>query len=74
VLELFLPRRVVIPDLRPRCLRVGCESALRHAWRARKLSPAQEAEIRTLAGTKSLRSLADDFGISQEIVRSVLKR
>jgi hypothetical protein len=39
--------------------------------RPKKLSPAQEAEIRALAGTKSLRSLAADFGVSHEMVRTI---
>ena len=39
--------------------------------RARKLTPAEESTIRALAGTKSLRSLAADFGVSHETVRAV---
>jgi hypothetical protein len=73
MLELFVPRRVVVPDLRPRCRRIGCVSGLRNARRARKLSPAQEAEVRSLAGTKSLRSLAADFGVSHETVRAIVR-
>ena len=41
--------------------------------RHRKLSPAEEADIRALAATKSLRSLAADFGVSHETVRAVLR-
>jgi hypothetical protein len=70
VRELFVPRRVVVPDLRPRCYRIGCVSGLRYARRARKLSPAREAEIPSLAGTKGLRSLAADFGVSDETIRA----
>ena len=40
----------------------------------RKLTPDQEAAIRSLAGTKSLRALAADFGVSHETVRAVLRR
>jgi hypothetical protein len=43
------------------------------ARRARGLTLAQEAEIRMLAGTRSLRSLAADFGVSHETVRAVLR-
>ncbi len=42
--------------------------------RVRKLSLDQESAIRTLAQTKSLRSLAADFGVSHETVRAVLRR
>ena len=42
--------------------------------RVRQLSPDQEAAIRALAQTKSLRSLAADFGVSHETVRAVLRR
>ena len=45
-----------------------------HAPRRRKLSPDQEAAIRALAATKSLRSLAADFGVSHETVRAVCRR
>jgi hypothetical protein len=44
------------------------------APRPRKLSPEQEAAIRTLVGTKSLRSLAAEFGVSHETVRAVCRR
>jgi hypothetical protein len=37
------------------------------------LTPSQEAEIVALAATKSLRSLAADFGVSHETVRTVLQ-
>jgi hypothetical protein len=37
------------------------------------LTPADEAAILTLAGTKSLRSLAAAFGVSHETVRAVLR-
>ena len=41
--------------------------------RPRKLAADQEAAIRSLAGTRSLRSLAADFGVSHETVRAVLR-
>jgi hypothetical protein len=42
--------------------------------RARSLTPRQEAEVRALAATRSLRSLAADFGASHETVRAALRR
>src|SRR5687768_3972727 len=47
--------------------------ALVIAPRQRKLSTEQEAVIPTLAGTKSLRALAAEFGVSHETIRTVLK-
>jgi len=38
------------------------------------LTADQESAIRSLAATKSLRSLAADFGVSHETVRSVLRQ
>jgi hypothetical protein len=71
VLELFAPRRVAVPDFRP-LTRRRCGSGVRYCLRARKLTPAEESAIRALAGTKSLRALAADFGVSHETVRAVL--
>jgi hypothetical protein len=42
--------------------------------RARKLTAHQESAIRVLAGTRSLRSLAADFGVSYEAIRAVLRQ
>jgi hypothetical protein len=36
------------------------------------LSPAQEATIRVLAGTETLRDLTAEFGVSHDTVRAVL--
>ncbi len=71
VLKLSAARRVTIPDLRalPRRRRGG--SSGRYALRARKLTPTEASIIRALAGSKSLRSLAADFSVSHEIVRSI---
>lgn len=74
MLELFAPRRVAIPDLRPRRHRAVCGSGLRYSRRTRKLTPAEESAIRALAATKSLRSLAADFEVSHETIRAVLCR
>ena len=40
----------------------------------RKLTPAQDANLRALTGTKSLRAIAADFGVSLETVRVVCHR
>ena len=73
MLELFTARRVAIPDLRalPRRRRGG--SSGRYALRARKLTPAEASTIRPLAGSKSLRSLAADFGVSHETIRAIVR-
>ena len=74
VLELFAPRCVAVPDIRPlpRPRRGG--SGVRYSLRARKLTLAEESAIRSLAATKSLRSLAAEFGVSHETVPAVLGR
>ncbi|MCD6031011.1 MAG: hypothetical protein K0S78_3185 [Thermomicrobiales bacterium] len=46
----------------------------RYHCRSRRLTPAQAEAIRALAGTKSLRSLAADFGVSHETIRAVLRQ
>ena len=71
MLELFAPRRVTVPDLRP-SRRHRCGSGLRYSTRAKKLTSADESAIRAFAGTRSLRSLAADFGVSHETVRAIL--
>ena len=58
------PRRVSGKSLR----------ASYHEPRKRKLSPEQEAAIRALAQTRSLRALAAEFGVSHETVRGALRR
>ena len=73
MLELFTPRRVLVPDLRPSHHQMACGSGLRYARRARRLTPAEESIIRALAATRSLRSLATEFGVSHEAIRSILK-
>ena len=67
--------RIPGPDLRPRRERVprGPGRRYRYGARARKLTPDQEATIRALGATKSLRSLAADFGVSHETVRAVCR-
>ena len=73
MLELFSPRRVAVPDLRPHRQRVACGSGQRYTQRARKLRLVDESHIRALAGIRSLRSMAADFGVSHETVRRVLR-
>ena len=74
VLELFLPRRVAVPDYRPLPRGRRCGAGGRYSLRGRKLTPTDESTIRALAGTKSLRSLAAEFGVSHETVRAALRR
>jgi site-specific DNA recombinase len=59
------------PERRP----VGrSRRAATHAPRLRKLSPDQAVAVRALAMTKSLRSLAADFGVSHETIRTVVRQ
>jgi hypothetical protein len=46
----------------------------RYRARARKLTSDQEASIQTLAATRSLRSLAAEFGVSHETIRAVVRQ
>ncbi len=46
----------------------------RYRGRARRLTVEQESAIRSLAGTRSLRSLAVDFGVSHETIRAVVRQ
>jgi hypothetical protein len=41
--------------------------------RARRLSEDERAAIRALFGTRSLRSLAAEFGVGHETVRTILR-
>ena len=62
------------PSLRPACRVWQNGRALTHyLHRPRKLTPAQVSAIRALTGTKSLRELAAEFGVSHETVRAVLR-
>ncbi len=72
MLELFAPRRVAVPDFRPRRRR-RCGAGLRYSLRAKKLTLAEEAAIRAFAASKSLRSLAADFGVSHETVTEIIR-
>jgi hypothetical protein len=51
----------------------SCGRAASRTRRPRSLTAEQEAEIRALAQTRSLRSLAADFGVSHETVRRAIR-
>ncbi len=74
MLELFAPGRVTLPDFRSLPSRRPCGPGVRYSFRARKLNPSEESTIRALAATKSLRSVAAEFGVSHETVRGVIRR
>jgi site-specific DNA recombinase len=74
--------RVPVPDFRPTLAftprwssgsRRDTRAPSRYCQRARRLTPDQEAAIRALAATKSLRSLAADFGVSHETIRCIIR-
>ncbi|MDP9469351.1 MAG: hypothetical protein M3Q71_01610, partial [Chloroflexota bacterium] len=76
------PVRVPVPDLRPATSspprwparpRPNDPASRLYRARARRLTPQQEAAIRALAVTKSLRSLAAEFGVSHETIRAVVR-
>jgi DNA-binding CsgD family transcriptional regulator len=45
----------------------------RYTHRHGKLTPTEESILCAFAGTKSLRSLAADFGVSHETVRRIIR-
>ncbi len=72
MLELSGPKRTVVPVLRPRsCCPSGSSEG--SPFRGRKLTPVQELAIRASMATTSLRSLAVEFRVSQENIRSVIR-
>ncbi len=77
------PIHVLVPDLRAgassaaRCASPSLREPLplrRYRHRHRKLTSADEGTIGALAETKSLRTLAADFAVSHETIRSIIKR
>ena len=75
------PLRVPIMDFRPSSsqqpqwrLPRDATSPCRYRARAHKLTLEQELTIQVLAGTRSLRSLADEFGVSRETIRAVVRQ
>jgi hypothetical protein len=56
-----------------RLLGIGPEAVLLVPLVFDRLTPADEAAIAALAGTRSLRSLAADFGVSLETVRAAIR-
>ena len=63
----------VIAEAPPRRVSGRSQRTSYHTPRRRRLTAEQESAIRALAGTRSLRSLAADFGVSHETVRGVLR-
>src|SRR5688572_24331114 len=57
----------------PRRVAGHSRRAVYQSPRSRKLTVDQEAAIRALAATRSLRSLAADFDVSHEAIRQVLR-
>ncbi|MDP9364285.1 MAG: hypothetical protein M3Q10_08705 [Chloroflexota bacterium] len=53
--------------------RPDAPACCRYRARPRKLTAAQVLDIRALAATRSLRSLAAEFGVSHETIRSALR-
>jgi hypothetical protein len=69
MIELFRPRRVNFPQVQVGgTVHVG--TSQRYSFRAHKLTSDDKVKIRALAGTRSLRSLAADFGVSHETIRT----
>jgi hypothetical protein len=64
---------VVIAAVPPRRVNGRSRRASCGTPRQRKLSSEQEATIRALVQTRSLHSLAAEFGVSHETVRAVLR-
>ena len=64
---------MVIAEAPPRRVSGRSKRASYHTPRRRKLSPEQEAAIRSLVPTKSLRELAAEFGVSHETVRTACR-
>ncbi len=65
---MFIPRRLIVPDLR---LSEQRPSGTRYIERLRNISPDDEHAIRARAGTRSLRALAAEYGVSHETIRSI---
>jgi hypothetical protein len=67
------PTWYVLVGLPPTRRTVGVSGRAPYArLRARRLSAGERAQVQALSGTKSLRSLAADFGVSHETIRAVL--
>ena len=64
---------IVVAAVPPRRVSGLSKRASYQAPRRRKLSREQEAAIRAEAGSRSLRELAAEFGVSHETVRGVLR-
>jgi FixJ family two-component response regulator len=73
MVELFAPRKVKLHAIRIDNDQVPVTPSQRYMQRPRKLTPAEELSLRSLAQTQSLRSLAADFGVSHETVRLIVQ-
>ena len=73
MVELFSPRKVQIPDYYVKHSPIFDGAESRYTRRPRKLSPAEERKIRFLSQYQSLRSLAADFDVSHETVRTIIQ-
>jgi hypothetical protein len=71
VLELLVPRRMVLPDLLPRSRRRSGAGA-RYSLRTRKLTSDEESVIRALVVTRSPCAWAAEFEVSHETIRVIL--
>ncbi len=67
------PGTVVMAEAPPRRVSGRSQRTSYHTPRRRKLTVEQEVAVRFLAATRSLRSLAAEFGVSHETVRAVLR-
>ena len=67
------PGAMVFADAPPRRVAGYSRRPSYRAARRRKLSPEQEAAVRAQAGKRTLRELADEFGVSHETVRSIVR-
>ena len=65
---------MVFAEVPPRRVSGDSRRAAYRSPRQRKLTVEQEIAIRAVAATKSLRSLAADFGVSHATVRAVLRQ
>ncbi len=70
---LFGTDPIVVAAVPPRGIHWRSQRASYQMFRRRKLSPEQEAAIRAEAGTRSLREITADLGVSPETVRAVVR-
>jgi hypothetical protein len=66
------PKRLLRLKRNAMAKRCDVSEGPRYHLRTRKLTSEQELAIRAMAKTKSLRSLAAEYGVSHETIRTVL--